>query len=114
MFALRELGSVWRYQQRKMRKLWWLCPCSFEDQNMLEGIGEMVLSTDDMAYMKVDIVSTGCQVVSRHAIAAQQSEVFDIGSGFCLLAINRIGKLNVLPFFSDRKSTRLNSSHGYI
>ena len=95
--ALRELGSIGRDQQRKMRELRRRDAGGFEDQDVLEGVREMVLAADDVADPQIGIVGAGGQVIGRHAVGAQQREVFDVGAGFHLLAVDGIFEANCLP-----------------
>ena len=53
----------------------------------------MILAANDVADAQVGIVGAGGQVIGRHAVAAQQREVLDIGSGFRLLAVDRVGEM---------------------
>src|SRR4051794_33421152 len=68
----------------------------FEDQDMLECVGQMVLAADNVADMQVRVVGTGRQVVGRHPIAAEQGEVLNVICSLALLAINRIGEAHLL------------------
>ena len=77
-----------------MRKLRRLGAQSLENQHVLEGVGEMILAANNVADAQVHIVGAGRHVVHRHAVAAQQREIFDIGREFGLLAINGVLKLH--------------------
>src|SRR5215813_6595014 len=57
---------------------------------MLECVCQVVLATDNVTNLKIDIVRTRSKVISRHAGAAQQREVLDVRSRFPLVAVNRI------------------------
>ena len=46
----------------------------FEDQLVLEGVGEMLLAADDVADAQVGVVGAVGQVIGGHAVAAQQRE----------------------------------------
>ena len=52
----------------------------------------MVLAADDVGDAQVGVVGAGGEVVGGHAVGAQQGEVFDVGGGFYLLAVDRISK----------------------
>src|SRR5262245_2096172 len=51
---------------------------SFEDEQMLEGVCQVILAADDVADPQVRIVCARCHMVRRHAVASQQSEIFDV------------------------------------
>src|ERR1017187_3308746 len=55
----------------------------------------MVLAADDVTDAQVGVIRAGSQVISRHAIAAQQREVLDIRRGFDLLAVDGVAKAHV-------------------
>ena len=93
--ALGELGSIGRDQQRDVREARRGEAGGFEDEHVFEGVGEMVLAADDVADAEVGIVGAGGQVVGRHAVAAQQGEVFDVGGGFGLVAVDAVGEAHV-------------------
>ena len=90
--ALGKLGAVGRHQQRKMRELRRLETGGFENQYMFVRIRQMVLAANDVADAQVGVVGARGQVIGRHAVGAQQGEVFDVGAGLHLLAVNRVGK----------------------
>ena len=92
MAALGELGAVGRNQQREVRENGRGDAGGLEDQNVFEGVGEVVLAADDMADAEIDVVGTGGHVVGGQAVAAQQGEVFDIGGRLGLLAIDSIAE----------------------
>ncbi len=87
VLAFRKLGAVGRDQEREMRELRQggvRRLCGFEDQDVLEGVGEMILAADDVADVEIDVVGAGRHVIGRDAVAAEQREVFDVGGGFGL------------------------------
>jgi hypothetical protein len=47
---------------------------------MLERVREMVLAADDMRDAQVGIIRARGQVIGRHAVGTQQSEIFNISS----------------------------------
>src|SRR5471030_1452003 len=61
-----------------------------ENQNVLVGIREVVLAANDVADAKIRVVGAGGQMIGGHAIGAQQGEVFDIGEGLGLFAIDAV------------------------
>src|ERR1700756_152339 len=73
-----------------MRKLRGREVRGFEDQYVLVGVREMVLAANNMADAQVGVVGTGCQVIGRHAIGAQEREVLNVGGSLHLLAINGV------------------------
>src|SRR5579862_460374 len=79
-----------------MRKLRWLRSCGFEDQNVLEGVGEMVLAANNVRDAQVRVVGAGSQVIGRHPVRTQEGEVLDIVGGLHLLAIYGVVKMNLL------------------
>ncbi len=66
-----------------------------EDQNVLERVGEVVLTAYDVADAEIDVVGAGGEVIGGRAVAAEQGEVFDIGGGFGLLAVDVIGEADI-------------------
>ena len=96
MTAFRELGPIGRDQQRQMRELRWSIAGGFEDQNVLEGVRQMILAADDVADPQVGVVGARCQMIGRHAVGAQEREVFDVGARLHLFAIDGIGEADDL------------------
>src|SRR5579862_9130845 len=78
-----------------MRELGRRGASSLEDQHVLESICQMVLAANDVADVKISIIGTRCQVIRRHAVAAKQSKILDVVSGFHLITINCIGEAHV-------------------
>jgi len=70
--------AVRRDQQRQVRELRHRCSGRFENQYVLVGIRKMVLATDDVADTQVGIVAAGGKVIGRHAVGAQEGEVFNV------------------------------------
>ena len=64
----------------------------FEDQDVFEGVGEVVLAADDVADAQVGVVGAGGQVIGRPAVGAEQGEVLDIGGGLGLGAVDEVGE----------------------
>src|SRR5271167_345549 len=90
-----------------MRELRRRCPGSLENQNVLESIRQMVLAANDVGDAQVGVVGARGQVIGGHAIGTQQGEVFDVGGGFYLLTVNRIGEAHWLRAFAgDAKTQR--------
>ena len=81
-----------------------------ENQHVLEGVGEVILPANDVADAQIGIVGAGGQVVGRHAVAAQQGEIFDIGGGFRLLAVDRDRRS--APRARVSRGTRKRSANG--
>ena len=79
VLALRKLRAVGSDQQRQMRELRRLDAERLENQHVLEGVGQMILAANDVADAQIGIVGAGGHVIGRHAVAAQQREIFDIG-----------------------------------
>ena len=77
VLALGELGAVWRNKQRKMRELRRFSTKALEDEQMLEGVGEVILAADDVADAEVGIVNAGGKVIGGHPVRPQEGEVFD-------------------------------------
>ena len=50
----------------------------------------MILAANDMADLEIDVVGARGQMIGRHAVAAQEREVFDVVGRFDLLAINGV------------------------
>ena len=93
--ALGELGAIGGHQQRQVGESGRRGAGGLEDQDVLEGVGEVVLAADDVADAQIHVVGAGCQVVGGHAIAAQEGEILDIGGGFGLLAVDRVVETDV-------------------
>ena len=55
-----------------------------KDQHVLEGVGQMILPADDVADAQIGIVGAGGQMIGRHAVAAQQREILDVGRRFSI------------------------------
>ena len=53
-----------------------------KNQNVLEGVGQVLLAAQDVGDLQIGIVGAGRHVIRRNAAGAQQREVFDIGGGF--------------------------------
>src|SRR5260370_559070 len=68
---------------------------AFENEHVLVSVREMVLSADDVANTKVDVVGAGGEVVGRHAVRTEKREVFDVGGGFELLAVDRVSEADL-------------------
>ena len=94
MAALRELRSIGRDQQRQVRELWRGHAKTLENEHVLEGIGEVILSADDVADAQIRIVGAGRHVIRRQAIAAEQREILDIVGGLGLCAIDGVVELD--------------------
>src|ERR1700686_3312096 len=77
-----------------------------ENQHVFESVGQMVLATNNVANAQVGIVCTGSQVISWHAVAAQQRKVFDVGGGLHLLAVHCVGKADQLPVLARHAKTQ--------
>ena len=90
--ALGKLGSVGRDEQREVRELRRLKTGGAEDQDVLEGVGEMVLSADDVGDAEIDVVGAGGEVVGGGAGASKEREVFDVFGGFGLVAVDSVGE----------------------
>src|SRR5438270_3999136 len=54
--SLRELGSVGGDQQGQVRELRRSVPCGLEDEHVLEGVAEMVLTADDVSDAQLGVV----------------------------------------------------------
>ena len=65
---------------------------ALEDQQMLEGVGEVILAADDVRDAQVGVVGAGGQVIGGIAVRAQQGKVLDLVGELGLRAINGVGK----------------------
>ncbi len=90
VLALGELAAIGRDEQREMRELRGCVAGGFEDQEVLEGVGEVLLTAHDVADAEVDVVGAGGEMVGGHAVAAEEREVFDVGGRFGLLAVDEV------------------------
>ena len=100
VLALGELGAIGRHQQRQVGERGRGDAEGFEDQDVLEGVGDVVLPAHDVADAQVGVVGAGAQVIGGHAVAAQQGEILDIGGGFGLRAVDGIGEFDVADGFA--------------
>jgi len=80
-----------------MRELRRLSARTFENKHVLVSVREMVLAADDVADTEVDVVGAGGEVVGWHAVGAEECEVFDVVSGFDLLAVDASLKRTCSP-----------------
>src|SRR6185312_510084 len=71
-----------------------------EDQDVLEGVGEVVLPADDVGDAEVDVVGAGGEVISGGAVAAEEGKVFDVFGGFGLVAVDGVVELDVFGSFA--------------
>src|SRR5262250_3474368 len=56
----------------------------------------MVLAADDVADLEVDVIRAGSEMVGGHAVAAQQSEVFNVVGGLDLVSIDGVAEPDAL------------------
>src|SRR6267378_6460439 len=77
-----------------------------ENQHVFESVGQMVLAANNVANAQVHSVCTGSQVISRHAVAAQQRKVLDVGGRLHLLAVHCVGKSHQLPALPRHAKTQ--------
>ena len=54
---------------------------TFKDEDVLEGVGQVVLPADDVGDAEVGVVKAGGQVVGGVAVRAEEREVFDFIGG---------------------------------
>ena len=70
MFTLGRFGAGGGSQQRQVGEFGNSGARPFEDEDVLEGVREVILSSDNMGDFQIDIIRARRQVVSRHAVAA--------------------------------------------
>ena len=92
MTPLRKLAAIGRDQKRKMREMGRLEAGGAKDQDVLEGVRQMVLPANDVADAEIDIVGAGSEMVRRRAAASEKGEVFDIVRHLRLLAVDEVVK----------------------
>src|SRR6202521_4338544 len=95
-----------------MRELRRIGASAFENQHVLVSVREMVLSADDVADTEVDVVGAGGEVVGGHAVRTEEREVFDVGGGFDLLAVDRVSEADLFgcpPGNTEAKGEGLSS-----
>ena len=73
-------------------------PSAFEDEQVLEGVGEVILAADDVADAEIGIVDARGEVIGRHSVRAQQGEVFDLVGELGLITIDAIGEVQGAAF----------------
>ena len=61
-----------------------------EDEDVFEGVGEVVLAADNVGDAQVGVIGAGGQMVGRHAVGAQEGEVFDVVTGLGLVAVDGV------------------------
>ena len=85
---------------------------AFEDQQVLEGVGKVILAADDVADAEIGVVGAGGEVVGGHPVPqphrrrpvggdpgrTQQGEVFHLVGELGLLAVNAIDKAEGTAF----------------
>ena len=76
-----------------MRKLRRLGAQPLENQQVLEGVGQVVLPADDVGDPQVGVVHAGGQVVGRHPIRSQQRKVFHFVGQLRLLAVDAVSEV---------------------
>jgi len=75
-----------------MRKPRRLRSQSFENQQVLERIGEVILSANDVADPQIRVIDARCQVICRHSVRPQQCEILHLVRCLRLRAIHAIDK----------------------
>ncbi len=68
VLALGELGAIGGDEQGEMGELGRRDAEGLEDQQVLEGVGEVILAADDVADAEIGVVDAGGQVVGGHAV----------------------------------------------
>src|SRR5512138_987687 len=89
-----KLGAIRSHQQWQVCELRRLGAGHLENQDVLEAVSEVVLTADDVRSAQINVVGAGCQVISRHAVASQESEILDVRCRFRLVSENGITKAN--------------------
>ncbi len=90
--ALGELGAVGGDEQGQMRELRRHGPKAFEDEQVFEGVGEVVLAANDVADRQVGVVHAGRQMISRVAVGTEQGKVFDFVGQLGLISVDGVGE----------------------
>ncbi len=93
--ALGKLHPVGRHEEWEVGEGGRFRAGGIEDQFVFEGVGKVLLAADDVGDAEVGVVGAVGEVVGGHAIAAQQGEIFDIGVGFGLFAVDGVVELDV-------------------
>jgi hypothetical protein len=84
-----------------------------KDEQMLEGIREVILAANNVADLQIDIIGAGCQMLRRHSDAPQQREIFDIRGQFGLIAVHFIVKRDFVGWLApDLKANHKRFSGG--
>jgi hypothetical protein len=78
VLPLRELRAVGRVDERQVRERGRLLAESLVDEDLLVGVGQVVLAADHMADRHVDVVTDDDEVVERRAVRTQEGEVFRV------------------------------------
>ncbi len=68
MLALGELGAVGGDQQGEMGELGRRRAEGFEDEQVLEGVGQVILAADDVADAEIGVVGAGGEVVGGDSV----------------------------------------------
>jgi len=93
VLALGELGAVWGDEQGEMGELGRLDAQSLKDEQVLEGVGEVILASDDVADAEIGVVNAGGEVVGGHRIRAQEGEVFNLVCEFGLRTVDAVSEM---------------------
>ena len=72
----------------------------------------MILAANDVADAQIGVVGAGGQVIRRHAIRSQQSEIFDVRAGLPLLPVNGIGEAHHLSVFAGHAKAQRKTLSG--
>ena len=62
-----------------MGKVWYRGAQRFVNQQLLVGVGQMVLTANDMSDVHLDVIDYHGQVVKRVTVRTQQHQIFDLG-----------------------------------
>ena len=92
VFALGKLCAVGSDEQGQVRELGRGRAEGFKDEEMLEGVGEVILAANDVGDAKVGIVDAGGQVVGGIGVGSQEGEVFYLVGQLRLVAVDTVGE----------------------
>jgi len=65
----------------------------FENQEVLEGVGEVILAANDVADAQVGVVHAGGQMVGGVAIRAKEREIFHLVGELGLRAVDAVNEM---------------------
>ena len=92
MFPFRQFGAIGGDEQGKMGELGRRGAEAFKDEQMLEGVGQVILAADNVADAEIGVVGARGEMVSGKAVRPQQGEVLYLVGELWLRAVDAVHK----------------------